>query len=54
MELTFNTLVIIVIVVIMLLLSMYFYLKIKQSGVRTLEDILNIPEFLKKIFGGIQ
>ncbi|MEM5829268.1 MAG: hypothetical protein QW040_00530 [Candidatus Aenigmatarchaeota archaeon] len=52
MELPFNTIVIIVIVVLMLLVVIYFYLKIKESGVNTLEQILNIPEFLKRIFGG--
>ncbi|MEM5855248.1 MAG: hypothetical protein QW472_02925 [Candidatus Aenigmatarchaeota archaeon] len=52
MELSFNAIVIIVIVVLMLLIAIYFYLKIKESGVSTLEQILNIPDFLKKIFGG--
>lgn len=52
MELTFTTVVIIIITLFVILFSLYFYLKIKESGTSTLDQILNIPEFLKKIFGG--
>ncbi|MEM5866726.1 MAG: hypothetical protein QXG39_02290 [Candidatus Aenigmatarchaeota archaeon] len=44
--------VIIIVAISALLLMLYFYWKIKESGTSTFEQILNIPEFLKKIFGG--
>ncbi|MEM5879217.1 MAG: hypothetical protein QXU74_01865 [Candidatus Aenigmatarchaeota archaeon] len=52
MELTLSTVVIIIVAMCMILLTLYFYSKIKESGTSTLTQILNVPEFLKKMFGG--
>jgi len=53
MELPFNVIVVIIIVMIMLLLVVFsFYTKIKESGSNTLNQVLNIPDYLKKMFGG--
>jgi len=51
MELPINTVVIILIALLVLVVAYFFYVKIKESGSSTLESILNIPEFLNKIFG---
>jgi len=52
MELPFNFLVIIIIAMMMMLLAYFFYMKIKESGIDILNQILDIPNYLKKIFGG--
>jgi len=52
MELPLNAIAIIVIVVLMILVAIFFYMKIKESGTSSIQQILDIPNFLKKIFGG--
>ena len=51
MELPINMVIIIVIALLVLVVAYFFYVKIKSSGSSALESILNIPEFLKKMFG---
>ena len=51
MELPINMVVIIVIALLVLVVAYFFYVKIRTSGASALESILNIPEFLKKMFG---
>jgi len=51
MELPINIIVIIVIALLVLLVAYFFFVKIKESGKSSLESILNIPEFLNKMFG---
>ncbi len=51
MELPINVLVLIAIALLILLIAYFFYVKIKESGTSTLSNILNIPDFLKKMFG---
>jgi Tfp pilus assembly protein PilO len=51
MELQINIVVIIVIALLVLVVAYFFYVKIRTSGASALESILNIPEFLKKMFG---
>ena len=51
MELPINTIVIILIALLVLTVAYFFYIKIKESGKSALESILNIPEFLNKLFG---
>jgi Tfp pilus assembly protein PilO len=51
MDLPINMVVIIVIALLVLIIAYFFYVKIKESGKTSLEAILNIPDFLKKMFG---
>jgi len=52
MEVTFNLLLYIIIAVILIVVVVFFYLYIKGEGIDVLAQILDIPNYLKKLFGG--
>lgn len=43
--------IIIAIALLLLVVAYFFYVKIKESGQSALTTVLNIPEYLKKMFG---
>jgi len=51
MELPINLVVIIAIALLVLVIAYFFYFKIKESGTSALSNVLNIPDFLEKMFG---
>jgi len=52
MEVVFNLLLYIIIAVILIVVVVFFYLYIKGEGIDVLTAILDIPNYLKKLFGG--